>query len=386
MPGKLATLQLTNKQKAGLRLLKIDSVTKKGIYNVEFMLFDSNNNVIGNYVTDNNGIIDFAGILTEGRYTLRETRPAPGYYTDDMPRTVEFVSGKITEIKWENTPQMGQIQITKKSGDDHEITGLEAGTPLAGAIFEIYQDNSGNLVDRFVSGNDGRAVSKPLPLGRYTVKEVQAPQWYKISTETLDIELEFATQIIKREFVNYSANTGVKIRKVGPYECMPGDTIRYDIKEVRNTSTVPLTDFYWRDILPVDAVRLTKIVTGTYNQSLKYKVLVTTNKGDSMIIADNLSTTQNNVVGCSNAELGLARDEYVTSFTLVFGTVKAGFAEVEKPQIYVKVQPDLPNGYEFANRVDVGGKYGNEWIIGSSTWVISVYNPTPPKKLPRTGY
>ncbi|MDR0818359.1 MAG: hypothetical protein LBN43_02150, partial [Oscillospiraceae bacterium] len=385
-PGKLATLQLTNKQKAGLRLLKIDSVTKLPIFGAEFMVFDSNNKVVGNYTTDNNGIIDFAGILTEGRYTIRETRPAPGYYTDDMPRTVEFVSGKITEVVWENTPQMAQIQLTKLSGDDNEITGLPKGSPLAGAVFEVYQHKSGNLVDRFVSGNDGRAISKPLPLGRYTVKEVQAPQWYKISTETMDIELEFATQIIKREFLNYSANTGVKIRKVGPYECMSGDTIRYDIKEVRNTSTVPLTDFYWRDILPVDAVRLTKIVTGTYNQSLKYKVLVTTNKGDSMIIADNLSTTQNNVIGCSNAELGLARDEYVTSLTLVFGTVKAGFAEVEKPQIYVNVQPDLPNGYEFANKADVGGKYGDEWIIGNSTWVISVYNPIPPKKLPRTGY
>jgi maltoporin len=83
---------------------------------------------------------------------------------------------------------------------------------------------------------------------------------------------------------------------------------------------VPLTDFYWRDILPTDAVRLEKIVTGTYNQSLKYKVLVTTNKGDTRIIADNLSTTQNNVIDCRNAALGLANDEYVTSFTLVFGT------------------------------------------------------------------
>ncbi len=86
---------------------------------------------------------------------------------------------------------------------------------------------------------------------------------------------------------------------------MPGDDIRYDIRTVQNTGTVPLTDFYWRDTLPVDAVRLTKIVTGTYNQALKYKVMVTTNKGDSRVIADNLSTTQNNVIDCSNASLGL---------------------------------------------------------------------------------
>jgi uncharacterized surface anchored protein len=382
--GKQTTLEVTNKQKAGLRLLKIDSVTKKGIYNVEFMVFDSNNKVVGNYITDNNGVIDFDGILDPGRYTIRETRPAPGYYIDDMPRTIEFKSGKVTEVVWENTPQMGQIQIMKLSGDDNEVNGLPKGTPLSGAVFEIYNYKSGNLVDRFVSGTDGRAVSKPLPIGRYTVKEVQAPQWYRLSTEAMDIEVEFATQIIKREFLNYSANTGVKIKKVGNYEAMSGDTIKYEFKEIQNTSTVPLTDFYWRDIVPTDAVRLNKIVTGTYNQSLKYKILVTTNKGDTKVIADNLSTTQNNVIDCRNAALGLRSDEYVTSFTLVFGTVKAGFCKVETPSTYMTVLPNLPNGYEFGNKSDIGGKYGSEWVVGASSWVTKCYAKNV--KLPRTGY
>jgi uncharacterized repeat protein (TIGR01451 family) len=364
-PNKLATLQLTNRQKAGLRIIKIDSITKKGIYNVEFMVFDQNNKVVGTYYTDNNGVIDFSGILSEGRYTIRETRAAAGYYRDDIPRTVEFRSGQVTEIRWENTPQLAQIQILKKSGDENEVNGLPAGTPLQGAIFEVYEYKSGNLVDRFVSGANGWAVSRPLPLGRYIVKEVQAPQWYKLSVQTLDIDLEFATQIVKMEFLNYAANTGVTIRKTGPVECMPGDTIRYDIRTVRNDSTVPLTDFYWRDTLPTDAVRLTRIVTGTYNQSLKYKVMVITNKGDSRVIADNLSTTKNNVIDCSNAALGLRSDEYVTSFTLLFGTVKAGFAQVEQPQVYVKTLSTLTNGYQFANKVDIGGKFGNEWVIGN---------------------
>ena len=383
-PGKLVTLQLTNRQKAGLRLVKIDSITKLPIYNVEFMLFDANNKVVGTYYTDNNGVIDFTGKITEGRYTLRETRPAKNYYPDDMPRTVEFVSGKVTEVRWENTPHMGQIQIFKKSGDDNQVNGLPAGTPLAGAVFETYDYKTGNLVDRFTSGVDGRAVSQPLPLGRYLVKEVQSPQYYKLSTQTLDIELEFATQIIKTDFLNYSANTGVLIRKTGPAECMPGNIIRYDIKEIRNTSTVPLTDFYWRDTLPVDAVRLEKIVTGTYNQSLQYKVMATTNKGDTKIIADNLSTTRNNVIDCSNAALGLYADEYITSFTFLFGTVKAGFSVVEAPQIYVKALTTLQNGYTFANKADVGGKYGREWVVGNSVVVTKTYKK--PEKLPRTGY
>ena len=383
-PGKTATLQLANKPLGGIRLVKIDSITKKGIYNVEFMVFDQYNKVVGTFYTDNNGVIDFAGILPEGRYSIRETRPAANYYNDDIPRTVEFKAGQVTEIRWENVPKMGQIQILKKSGDDNQINGVTKGTPLTGAIFEVYEYKSGNMVDRMVSGKDGRAVSKPLPLGRYLVKEVQAPQWYKLSTRTLDIDVEFATQIVRMEFLNYSANTGVYIKKTGPSECMPGDTIRYDIKAVQNTSTVPLTDFYWRDALPVSAVRLTKIVTGTYNQALQYKIMVTTNKGNTRLIADNLSTTRNNVIDCSNASLGLKSDEYVTSFSLLFGTVKAGFAQVIQPQVFVKVLSTLPNGYEFANKADVGGKYGKEWIISNSTTRCKIFRKAVP--LPRTGF
>jgi hypothetical protein len=147
---------------------------------------------------------------------------------------------------------------------------------------------------------------------------------------------------------------------------------------------VPLSDFYWRDVLPTDAVRLTRIVTGTYNQSLKYKIIATTNKGDTIVIADNLSTTQNNVIDCANASLGLRNDEFVTGFTLVFGTVKAGFMQVEQPQIFVKVQPNLPSGYQFANKVDAGGKYGTEWVVNNSTWLTTVYAKSG--ALPRTGY
>jgi uncharacterized surface anchored protein len=382
--GRQAVMEITNRQKAGLRLLKIDSVTKRPIFGVEFMVFDSNNKVVGTYITDNNGLIDFAGILTEGRYTLRETRAAPGYYRDDMPRTVEFVSGRVTEVVWENTPQMGQIQITKLSGDDNQVNGLPRGTPLAGAVFEVYDHRTGNLLDRFQSGTDGRAVSKPLPLGRYTVKEVQAPQWYKLSAEALDIEIEFATQIIRREFLNFSANTGVTIRKTGNVETMSGDVIGYTIQQVRNDSTVPLTDFYWRDVLPTEAVRLDRIVTGTYNQALRYKIIATTNKGDTRVIADNLSTTVNNVVNCNPVALGLRNDEFITGFTLVFGTVRAGFTQVTQPQVFVRVLSNLPNGMEFANRVDVGGKYGGEWVIGNAVWVTKIW--ARPQQLPRTGF
>jgi len=381
--GQVSTVTITNKKTASILLHKIDSITGKGIYGVKFLISDANNNPLRTVESDQNGYVYTTG-LPDGKLFIREIEAAPGYYLDTQSKTFYVEYGSTAAITWKNTPMLGQIQVTKKSGDDNEVNGLPSGTPLAGAIFEAYEYKSGNMVDRFVSAADGRAVSRPLPLGRYLVKEVQSPEWYRLSLQTLDIELEFATQIVKMEFLNYSANTGVTIRKTGPVECMPGDTIRYDIRMVRNDSTVQLTDFYWRDVLPVDAVRLTRIVTGTYNQSLRYKIMATTNKGDSRVIADNLSTTQNNVINCSNAALGLRNDEYITGFTFIFGTVKAGFAQVEQPQVYVRVLDTLPNQYQFANKTDVGGKYGREWVVGNSTCVTTVYKK--PEPLPRTGW
>ena len=118
---------------------------------------------------------------------------------------------------------------------------------------------------------------------------------------------------------------------------------------------------------------------------MKYKILATTNKGKQLIIADNLSATQNNVIDCSNASLGLYSDEYVTTFTVVFGNVKAGFTSVEQPQVYATVLKNLPGGYEFANKADIGGKHGNEWVIGNSTWLTTIYRATA-NRLPKTGY
>jgi len=368
-----------------LRLKKIDSITKEPIHGVEFMVFDHNHKVVGTFYTDNAGVIDFSAILVEGRYSIRETRAAKGYYLDNVPKTVEFIAGKVTEIVWENVPEAGQIQITKYSADDNEVNSLPAGTPLEGAVFEVYAYKSGNLVDRFITGYDGKGVSKSLPLGRYKIKEVQAPQYYKINPKELDITIEFATQIIKLEFANESVNTGVSIDKVGPKEVMPGQEILYNIKKIRNDSTVPLNDFYWRDVLPVDAIRLEKIVTGSFNQSLKYKITVITNKGNTLVAADNLKTTQNNVIDCTGASLGLASDEFVTSFTVYFGTVKAGFTSVEEPKIYGKVlNKNLPNNYQFANKADTGGQHQGTWIIGNATTVSRIYSPTH-SPLPKTG-
>lgn len=365
-------------------LHKVDKATGRGIYGAVFLLYDSNHNPIGEYVTDQDGYIYADEGLADGRYYLREIKAAPGYVLDPELKTIYVRYGSTTEIEWSNTAECGQIQIIKKSANDNPINGLPAGTLLEGAVFEIY-DKAGNVVDTIKSDRNGRAISKTLPLSRYTVREIKAPANYSINPTVMTAYLEFNGQIVTFEAQNASVSTGISIKKTGPVQAVPGQPIRYVFSDIKNSSTVALDSFYWRDQLPAQ-VTLSKIVTGSYNQPLSYKVVYKTNlSGDYRTLADNLSTSKVYVLDARPAVLGLAANERVTEVMFVFGNVKAGFAQVETPYIYAAARSGLANNSGIVNVADVGGLYNGQWIQAVSRWLTTVYTKTT-VKLPKTGY
>ena len=365
-------------------LHKVDKATGKGISGAVFLLYDSDHNPIGEYVTDQDGYLYADEGLTDGRYYLREIKAAQGYVLDPELKTIYVRAGSTTEIEWSNTAECGQIQIIKKSANDNPINGLPAGTLLEGAVFEIY-DKAGNVVDTIKSDRNGRAVSKALPLSRYTVREIKAPANYSINPTVMTAYLEFNGQIVTFEVQNTSVSTGVSIKKTGPVQAVPGQPIRYVFSDIKNSSTVALDSFYWRDQLPAQ-VTLSKIVTGSYNQPLSYKVVYKTNlSGDYRTLADNLSTSKVYVLDARPAVLGLAANERVTEVMFVFGNVKAGFAQVETPYIYATARSGLANNASVVNVADVGGLYNGQWIQAVSRWLTTVYTKTT-VKLPKTGY
>jgi len=382
--GQTATLEITNHKSSRILLHKVDKATGKGIYGAVFLLYDSNRNPIGEYVTDQDGYIYADEGLADGRYYLREIKAAPGYVLDPELKTIYVRYGSTTEIEWSNTAECGQIQVIKKSANDNPINGLPAGTLLEGAVFEIY-DKAGNVVDTIKSDRNGRAVSKTLPLSRYTVREIKAPANYSINPTVMTAYLEFNGQIVTFEVQNTSVSTGVSIKKTGPVQAVPGQPIRYVFSQIKNSSNVALDSFYWRDQLPVQ-VTLGKIVTGSYNQPLSYKVVYKTNlSGDYRTLADNLSTSKVYVLDARPAVLGLAANERVTEVMFVFGNVKAGFAQVETPYIYATARSGLANNASVVNVADVGGLYNGQWIQAVSRWLTTVYTKTT-VKLPKTGY
>ena len=382
--GQTATLEITNHKSSRILLHKVDKATGKGIYGAVFLLYDSNRNPIGEYVTDQDGYIYADEGLADGRYYLREIKAAPGYVLDPELKTIYVRYGSTTEIEWSNTAECGQIQIIKKSADDNATNGLPAGTLLEGAVFEIY-DKAGNVVDTIKSDRNGRAVSKTLPLSRYTIREIKAPANYSINPTVMTAYLEFNGQIVTFEVQNTSVSTGVSIKKTGPVQAVPGQPIRYVFSQIKNSSNVVLDSFYWRDQLPAQ-VTLSKIVTGSYNQPLSYKVVYKTNlSGDYRTLADNLSTSKVYVLDARPAVLGLAANERVTEVMFVFGNVKAGFAQVETPYIYATARSGLANNASVVNVADVGGLYNGQWIQAVSRWLTTVYTKTT-VKLPKTGY
>ena len=353
-------------------------------YGAVFLLYDSNHNPIGEYVTDQDGYIYADEGLADGRYYLREIKAAQGYVLDPELKTIYVRYGSTTEIEWSNTAECGQIQVIKKSANDNPINGLPAGTLLEGAVFEIY-DKAGNVVDTIKSDRNGRAISKTLPLSRYTVREIKAPANYSINPTVMTAYLEFNGQIVTFEAQNASVSTGVSIKKTGPVQAVPGQPIRYVFSQIKNSSNVALDSFYWRDQLPAQ-VTLSKIVTGSYNQPLSYKVVYKTNlSGDYRTLADNLSTSKVYVLDARPAVLGLAANERVTEVMFVFGNVKAGFAQVETPYIYATARSGLANNASVVNVADVGGLYNGQWIQAVSRWLTTVYTKTT-VRLPKTGY
>ena len=375
------TLWFYNRPISGILIHKISSVDGKAIPGVTFLLYDSTNAPIAQATSDDRGYAYFED-LSAGRYYLRELENE-GYVRDTQKKTVYVKSGETTEVEWENTPITGQIQITKRSADYNHTNGLPVGTLLEGAVFEI-TDKAGNVVDTIRSNSRGLAVSKQLPLSRYFIREVKAPEHYGISEKELTVYLEYEGQIARLEVEDKSLTTGVSITKTGPKEIMANQPVRYAFSNITNTSNVSLSNFYWRDTLPAQ-VRLEKVVTGTYNFPGTYKIVYRVNGGDYRTLADNLSTSKNYTLAASSVALGLASNERVTEIMFVFGQAPAGFSQVEAPYLHCKAVAGLPAG-SFVNVADAGGTYNGTWVQAVSRWVTSVYGKPTVPKLPRTGY
>ena len=389
--GKTTTVEIKNTSLGTLRILKVDANTGEPLYGATFLLYDSKNNLLAERTTDQNGLIVFGTSLQAGTYKLKEIEAPEGYVLDDTIYTVKLKPNETTELRIENTPQTGQIQIVKVSSGYNSVTKDKKGDVLQGAVFEIYDEDL-NLVNEIETDSRGIATSDQLPLGKYVIKEVKAPKYYFTDGKPFYAEIKVHNDLIRFRVENTPVDLEVSVEKRGVTETMSGEVIRYTFSNIANQSNCELDDFYWRDELPTEAVRILSLNTGTWSESGTYELWVRTNKKGWRRIERNLRTNVEYNIDLTPEALGLASNEYVTDFRLEFGTVGAGFTSEVDPYIKVKVNEGLEDGYRFTNTTDVGGRRGGEWIYDRDNWITVIYEGTPgddghggKKPLPQTG-
>ena len=275
------------------------------------------------------------------------------------------------------------LKVTKVSKEYNQYTELEKGSKI-NATFEILDENKNHV--ETVKTTDGEFTYKYLETGKqYFLKELSVDDYYVISEELIPFKFEENGQTIEITVENDNVNLVVDVEKNGPTQAKQGDIITYDFNHVGNFSNVPISDFIFGDKLPRQ-VRIQSITTGTWNEELTYKIQYITNQNTNWAyIGEDYNTNENYTVDFTN--LNLQDGEYVTEYRFVFGDVKEGFREEEKPTATVEINEDLANNKIIVNDCYVNGKYVDTPLEDEDDAHTIVYTPEENKEveLPKTG-
>ncbi|HJC72051.1 MAG TPA: hypothetical protein H9698_04550, partial [Candidatus Ruthenibacterium merdavium] len=174
-------LQIENELKKGsIKIIKVDEEDNEvKLENVKFKVMDKDGNVLEELITDENGEAETSSypIRDFSELKIQEVETLDTYVLDDEVHTIKLEENQIKDVVFENEKIKGQIEVTKVSSDDNELTGDKKGTPLEGAVFEVYNSND-ELVDTLTTDSEGKAISKLLVKGKYYLKEVDSGSPY----------------------------------------------------------------------------------------------------------------------------------------------------------------------------------------------------------------
>lgn len=377
--NQISDIVFENEKKKGkIQIIKVDKDDNTiRIPNVVFQIKDEKNNIVDTIKTDKNGEAISKKLPIDPKYTILEISTGKEYVLNAETITVTLTEDEITEVHFENEKIKGNVEITKIDKKTNER--------LKGATFGIY-DEDNNEVDRIVTDNQGKGISKLLPYGKYFVKEIDTgSKYYLLNTEKYEFEISKNKQIISLTIENEPVDITVEVEKKGTIEIRPGEKVNYTFSNIMNKSNVQLDDFQWIDYIPTEYIRLQKMSTGTWTQDIKYNVYYKTNKSDEYILYEkDLSSKKNYELDFSLIEL--SEDEYIVETMFDFGKVDLGFKEEDFPTMECKSLETLNEGNTFTNKTKTIGVFGVVKAESSSNWTTVVHVPNKPDKvLPRTG-
>ena len=141
-----------------------------------------------------------------GSYRIVETLAPEGYVLNGEPVDVTLsyagqeVEAAYAESEFGDVPQKGIIEAHKvdaESGLPVAVPGIEFRVTAAADVVTpdgTVRAHEGDVVAEVVTGDDGKAETPELYLGRYEVEETLAPDGYVLNGEPVDVTLSYAGQ------------------------------------------------------------------------------------------------------------------------------------------------------------------------------------------------
>lgn len=172
---------------------------------------------IDTYYTDITGKLMLPEKLPYGNYEITEQCTAYGYVLNAEPVAFKIDGSKtVVTVEKRNMPQKGIIRI-QKNGEVFESVNKSDGVyqpifankGLAGAVYEITAAEDiitpdgtlryakGTTADTVTTDKKGNAESRPLYLGKYTVREIKAPYGTVLNGTPETVELTYAGETVE---------------------------------------------------------------------------------------------------------------------------------------------------------------------------------------------
>ena len=181
------TLGETAPETGWIRVLKTDADTGAPLPGASFKVYHAADDTeAGELLTGNGGMGQTA--LAPGDYYLLEQCAPEGYQLSAEKYAFTVAGGETTALTAANKslpapePKMAALKITKTDADQKDRR-------LSGAVFSVYEEESGRKVGELMTGNDGTAGME-LSAGSYTMKETTAPEGYLLSSNAIHVSLQ----------------------------------------------------------------------------------------------------------------------------------------------------------------------------------------------------
>lgn len=125
--------------------------------------------------------------LPYGEYALEEYNVPDGLAADSYYYATIYNQDETVELEIVNYAAQGDVKITKTGNDGRKITG---------AVFAIYNADTGELVQEVTTNSSGYVWSAYMPLGDYYAVETSVPAPYKLDDTHHEFSLTYNYQSI----------------------------------------------------------------------------------------------------------------------------------------------------------------------------------------------